>query len=58
MRELGNRVIERQELLIFDHPWPDDPITRFSYSPAGTRFNAFFTVPRSIIIFCCSSVIA
>jgi hypothetical protein len=39
----------------------DDPITRSSdvhYSPAGTRFNAFFTVPRSIMIFSCSSVMA
>jgi hypothetical protein len=34
------------------------PITRSLYSPAGTRFNAFFTVPRSIMIFSCSSVIA
>jgi hypothetical protein len=28
------------------------------YSPLGTRFSAFFTVPRSIMIFSCSSVIA
>jgi hypothetical protein len=28
------------------------------YSSLGTRFKAFLTVPRSIMIFCCSSVIA
>jgi hypothetical protein len=29
-----------------------------AYSPAGTRFKAFFTVPRSVMIFCCKSVMA
>jgi hypothetical protein len=58
-RVIGSSAIESQKLLIFDHPMarsPDDPI--FRYSPLGTRFNAFFTVPRSIMIFSCSSVIA
>jgi hypothetical protein len=31
---------------------------RFGYSSLGTRFSAFFTVPRSVIIFCCSRVMA
>jgi len=60
----GDRVIESQRRLGFRFSItlsPDGPITRSSdvhYSPAGTRFNAFFTVPRSIMIFSCSSVIA
>jgi hypothetical protein len=38
--------------------WPDHPMARSPYSPLGTRFNAFFIEPRSVMIFCCSSVIA
>jgi hypothetical protein len=61
-RRSGHRAIESQKLLIFDQPMarsPDDPIFRYSLlSLLLTRFNAFFTVPRSIMIFSCSSVMA
>jgi hypothetical protein len=58
-RRSGHRVIGssgHRKSKALDLRSPDDPI--FRYSPLGTRFNAFITVPRSIMIFSCSSVIA
>lgn len=34
-----------------------EPLSR-SYSPAGTRFNAFFSEPRSVMILSCKRVMA
>jgi hypothetical protein len=55
IRSPGHRVIESQRRFGFRFSMTRSPD---HYSPAGTRFNAFFTVPRSIMIFSCSRVMA